>query len=615
MIGRPGKVFNPARLGDTHPIVRTEIEMTRILLLCLIGLCAALPLPTRADAPSGAEALHALFETDWQRRLEANPLMASFLGDPRYNDRLPDLSPQARTAEQAAVRASLAALDAIDRNALGEPDQLNYDIYRRLLERDIEGFAFPAERMPVSQRGGAHLLAVNVLQSLRFASEKDYRDWLARLRGYAGYLDQTMALMREGMASGWMPARAIMERLPAQIAAQRVEDPEQSRFYEPFLNLPDSLPPATHAALQAEAKQAVTDSVLPALARFEAFFNDEYLPASRASVAASDLPNGRDWYDYLARSFTTTALSADEIHAIGLAEVERIRAEMLKIRDEVGFDGDLAAFFTHLRTAPQFYHSTSEALLTGYRAISKRIDPELVAVFGHLPRMPYGVTPIPSELAPDTTTAYYQPPAADSRRAGQYFVNLYQPETRPIWEMMPLSLHEGVPGHHFQIALAQEMPAQPMFRRFARFTAFSEGWGLYAERLGYDMGLYGDPYDRMGQQTYDMWRAVRLVVDTGLHAKGWTRQQAIDFFMANAPKSELDITNEIDRYIGNPGQALAYKIGQLKISELRSEAETTLGDRFDIRAFHDHLLGAGALPLDVLELRMRAWLAKRDADA
>ncbi|PKM03096.1 MAG: DUF885 domain-containing protein, partial [Gammaproteobacteria bacterium HGW-Gammaproteobacteria-7] len=298
--------------------------MTRVLLLCLLGLCAALPLPVRAEASTDAQALHALFEADWQRPLEVNPLMASFMGDPRYNDRLPDLSPPARAAEQAAVRASLAALGAIDRSALGEADQLNYDIYHRLLERDIEGFAFPAERMPISQRGGAHLLAVNVLQSLRFTTEKDYRDWLARLRGYGDYLDQTMALMREGMASGWMPAKAIMDRLPAQIAAQRVDDPTQSRFYAPFVDLPDSLPPATRAALQAEAKQAIAGIVLPALARFEVFFNDDYLPASRASVAASDLPDGRAWYDYLARSYTTTALSADAIHEIGLAEVERI---------------------------------------------------------------------------------------------------------------------------------------------------------------------------------------------------------------------------------------------------------------------------------------------------
>ncbi|MEO6066255.1 MAG: DUF885 domain-containing protein, partial [Lysobacterales bacterium] len=290
-------------------------------------------------------------------------------------------------------------------------------------------------------------------------------------------------------------------------------------------------------------------------------------------------------------------------------EVARIRAEMEKIRKEVKFEGDLAEFFAQLRTDPRFFHTSPEALLTAYRALSRRIDPELVKVFGKLPRTPYGIVPIPASSAPDTTTAYYNGPSADGSRAGNYFVNLYKPESRPIWEMMPLSLHEAVPGHHLQIALALEQPDQPMFRRMASFTAYVEGWGLYAERLGYDMGLYDDPYDRMGQLAYDMWRAVRLVVDTGMHAKGWSRARAIAYFKDNAPKTEQDITNEIDRYIGTPGQALAYKIGQLKISELRARGESTLGDAFDLRAFHDELLSTGAVPLSVLETRMDAWIA------
>jgi prolyl oligopeptidase len=316
-------------------------------------------------------------------------------------------------------------------------------------------------------------------------------------------------------------------------------------------------------------------------------------------------------YESAARRFTTTSLSPEQIHQIGLDEVARIRGEMEELIQELGFDGDLQDFNDYLRTAPEFYYESPEALFEGYLAVSKRLDPELVKLFGRLPRMPYGVRAIPEQIAPDTTTAYYMRPAADGSRAGYYYVNLYRPEVRPKYEMEVLSVHEAVPGHHLQIALAQELEGLPTFRKLSGPTAFIEGWGLYSERLGYDMGLYRDPYSRYGQLIYDMWRAVRLVVDTGMHYMGWTREQAIEYFKNNAAKTEADIINEIDRYIGWPGQALAYKIGQLKILELRSRAEQRLGDRFDIRAFHDHLLGAGALPLDVLEERMDRWLASQ----
>jgi len=569
---------------------------------------AAATAPGSAQAESASARLHALFEADWQRGLEENPLMATYLGDKRYNDRLPELGPEAHRRAQEATRASLAALMAIPREALSPADQLNHDMYRQQLETEIAGFPFRKDLMPVSQRGGLHMLAVQMAPALRFESAKDYADWTARLRAYGPTMDQYIAVMREGIASGWVPPRAVMQRVPAQIAAQRVDDAAKSSFYAPFLKISDAVPADQHARIQAEGRRTVEEVVLPALARFEAFFNDEYLPASTESVATGDLPDGRAYYDHLARLYTTTSMSAEEIHAIGLAEVARIRGEMEALKDEVGFEGDLAAFFTYLRTDPKFFHTDPEELLAEYREMSRRIDPELVKVFRRMPRMPYGIIPIPAATAPDTTTAYYQRPSGDGERAGYYYVNLYKPESRPRWEMMALSLHEAVPGHHFQIALAQEMPDQPMFRRMGGFTAFIEGWGLYAERLGYDMGLYDDPYDRMGQLAYDMWRAVRLVVDTGLHSKGWTRQEAIDFFAANAPKAELDIANEIDRYISNPGQALAYKIGQLKMSELRKRAETRLGDRFDLRAFHDALLADGALPLAVLEQRMDAWI-------
>lgn len=566
-----------------------------------------------APDPQATKALHALFDADWERQLKENPIGASFLGDDRYNDRWPDARPAAIEASKQAVRDSRAKLLAIGRDKLSDADQLNYDIYLRQLDDSIASFRFPTEDMPVTQQGGVHDIADQMLQGLRFEKTKDYADWLARLRGYGEFMDQTIALMRAGMNNGWTPPKAIMQRVPAQIATQLVAAPEQSSYYAPFVAMSANVPAPEQAHLRAEAKAAISDVVLPAIKRFQTFFNEQYLPHCRDSVAAGDLPDGKAYYDYLAHSYTTTDLSADEIHAIGLEEVARIHGEMEKIRLEVGFQGDLPAFFAYLRSDPKFHYNDGATLLTAYRALAKRIDPELTRLFGTLPRAPYGVVPIPDALAPDTTTAYYNAGSVDGRRAGNYYVNLYKPETRLRWEMVPLTLHESVPGHHLQISLANELPEQPMFRRLAGFTAFVEGWALYAEQLGYDVDLYSDPYDRMGQLSYEQWRAVRLVVDTGMHSEGMSRQQAIDYFKANVPKSDNDIVNEIDRYLATPGQALAYKIGQMKISGLRAKAKAKLGDRFDLRAFHDALLGAGALPLSVLETRMDAWIEAQAA--
>jgi uncharacterized protein (DUF885 family) len=599
----------------------------RPLILALALALAAAPALVLADTtPATAQAqpnaattaLHALFDADWERQLEENPTFATFLGDPRYNDRWPELTPASLEKQKQEVRDSRATLLKIDRHALSPADQLNYDIYLRLLDDNIASQRFPTERIPVSQDGGPHMIAVGLMEVMRFSTEKDYRDWIARLRTFPTLMQQQVAVMQQGIDTGWTAPRAIMTRLPAQIAGQVeaaaiFDDARKATFYRPFVQMPDSIPAATQAELRAQAQAAITDGVVPALKSFQAFFNDKYLPASRASVAAGDLPDGKAYYDYLAASYTTTDMSADAIHALGLKEVARIRAKMEGIREEVGFKGDLPTFFTYLRTDPKFHHDDAQTLLAAYRALAKRIDPELTRVFSVFPRTPYGVIPIPDATAPDTTTAYYNGPTPDGKRAGYYYVNLYKPETRLTWEMVPLTLHESVPGHHFQISLAQEQGEQPMFRRMSSFTAFVEGWGLYAEQLGYDMGLYDDPYDRMGQLSYEMWRAVRLVVDTGMHAKGWSRQQAIDYFKANAPKSELDITNEIDRYIADPGQALAYKIGQLKFSELRARAQARLGDRFDLRAFHDRLLADGAVPLSVIDARMDAWIAEQAA--
>jgi uncharacterized protein (DUF885 family) len=583
------------------------------VLLAAFLLLAPAHAQTRSSQPGdAAAALHRLFDQEWERSLRESPETASYRGDKRYNDRWTDLRLSAIRARQAADRQALAMLRAIDRDALSEQDRLSYDVFAWQLERAIERQKYDEWQRPVSQRGGIQN-AENIAEVLPFAEAKDYEDWIARLRALPALVAQTTELMRAGLAAGNTPPRVLMERVTGQIQAQIVDDPAQSPFHKPLRKFPDGIPAAEQARLRAEGEAAIREHVVPAYREFARFFTREYLPGTRTTIAAADLPDGKAYYDFLVGQFTTTDLTADQVHEIGLREVARIRAEMEQVREEVGFEGDLAAFFAHLRTDPKFFYDSPEALLTAYRAMSRVIDPELVKVFRTIPRLPYGIRPIPDNIAPDTTTAYYQPGAVDGSRAGYYYVNLYRPEVRPKWEMMALSLHEAVPGHHFQFARAMELPEVPMFRRVGYFTAYGEGWALYAERLGYDMGLYDDPYDRMGQLAYDMWRAVRLVVDTGMHSKGWSRQQAIDYFMANAPKTEQDVTNEIDRYIGWPGQALAYKIGQLKISELRERGERELGDAFDLRDFNDGVLATGSVPLATLERHMLDWIAARKA--
>ena len=565
--------------------------------------------PTSTSAELGKNtALHALFESEWQRGLKDSPENASYSGDTRYNDRWSDLTPAAIGAREAADRSALVQLKRIDRKALSASDQLNYDTFAWQLAHNIERQKFREYLMPITHQNGVQT-ADGIVELLDFRTEKAYVDWLARLRALPALIDQNIALMQEGIKTKRTPPRAIMERVPGQIAAQIVSDPEQSAFYKPFKRMPDSIPQQRRVELQRLALTEIRTGVVPAYRKLAQFFDKQYLPATRTLVAASSLPNGKAYYDFLARYYTTTELSAEAIHTLGLTEVARIRAKMETVKTATGFKGTLDEFFEFLRSDSQFFYKTPADLLEGYQALSKRIDPELVKVFTVLPRMTYGVKAIPENIAPDTTTAYYQPSATDGSRAGYYYVNLYRPEVRPKWEMLPLTLHEAVPGHHFQFASGLELPELPLFRRTAYFVAYGEGWGLYAEQLGYDLGLYENPYDQFGQLTYEMWRAVRLVVDTGLHAKGWSRQQAIDYFKANAPKTEQDIVNEIDRYIGTPGQALAYKIGQLKISELRKRASDRLGEKFDLRRFNDEVLGTGSVPLDALEQHIDAWIA------
>ena len=551
--------------------------------------------------------LHSLFDTNWQRALRENPETATYLGDKRYNGQWSSLTLDTIAESHKADIADLDALKKIDLSALPESEKLNYRLFKNDLERAIENHQFRRFLIPLNQRGGIQT-ANEITEVLQFNSQKDYQDWLARLDALPTLIEQNIDIMRAGISEGITPARIVMERVPAQIKSQIVEKADDSRFFDPFRKKPDFLSEAEFKKLSDQAKNVIAEKIVPAYTALHTFFTEEYLPASNPIVGVHAQPMGREYYASRIAYFTTTQLTADEIHNIGLSEVARIRSEMLKVKDEVGFKGDLPAFFTHLRTAPQYFFKTGDELINAYRAMGKLIDPLMVDVLRYPPRTPWGIKPIPEAIAPDTTTAYYQPPAADGSRAGYYYVNLYKPETRPKWEMMALSLHEAIPGHHFQIALQQELGEVPNFRKYGGYTAFIEGWGLYAEHLGYELGLFDDPLDRFGALTYEMWRAVRLVVDTGMHDKGWTRDQAVAFFTENAPKSKLDITNEIDRYIAWPGQALAYKIGELKIKELRKKANDALGDKFNVKEFHQVVLGSGAVPLDLLESNVDAYI-------
>jgi len=573
------------------------------MMIVLLGLSVA----GTAVADATAD-FRTLLDEHWEWTLANTPLLASSLGDRRYNQDWGDRSPSGIERRHTETRDFLRRAYVIERAALSEADQLNYELFRRQLQDEVDGHQFKGYLLPFDHQGGVQNLD-NVTTRLRLQTVQDFDDWLARLGKIDEVIEQTIELAEKGRKEGIVSPAVLMQRIPDQISAQLVEFAPDSPFFKPFASLPESFTAADRERLRAAATATIEKTVLPAYRKLDRYFSRRYLPAARPSIGLSELPNGKAWYEHQSRSYTTTRLSPDEIHRIGLDEVKRIRDEMQQIIAEVGFDGSFREFLTHLRTDPMFYFDNAEDLYTEYLATTKRIDPELVKLFGRLPRMPYGVKPVPDSIAPNTTTAYYNRPAADGSRAGIYYVNLYRPEVRPKYEIEVLSVHEAMPGHHLQLALQQELKDLPNFRRFKGFTAFVEGWGLYSERLGYDLGLYEDPYSRFGQLTYDMWRAVRLVVDTGMHYKGWTRQQAIDFFKDNAAKTEHDIINEIDRYIAWPGQALAYKVGQLKILQIRSRAEVQLGDDFDIRAFHDELLGAGALPLDLLERRMDKWLA------
>jgi uncharacterized protein (DUF885 family) len=566
-----------------------------------------------ADSRPAGERLQDLFKLNWDYSMRESPETATEVGYPGQNDRWSDQSLEAIARRERELQGPLKVLNSIDRAKLTAADQLNYDLFRKGVEDSIEGTRFKGEYLAINQMGGIQQGAAETLEIAPRRTVKDYQDMIARLNALPKVIDETIVLLEKGLAAGITPPRITLRDVPQQVKDQMVDDPAQNALLKPFQEFPTEISDVDRGRLRGEAATALKEKVIPAFGRLYTFLTAKYVSGARESIALSDLPNGKAWYAFNVRVSTTTKMTPEQIHELGLSEVKRIRGEMDKVIAQTGFKGNFDEFLVFLRKDPRFYYTNKEELLSAYRDIGKRIDPELIRFFGKLPRLPYGVLPVPGYSERSQTTGYYQPGSVKAGRPGYFYANTYALDTRPKWEMEALTSHEAVPGHHLQISLAQEMADVPEFRKYGGYTAFVEGWGLYSESLSAEMGLYKDPYMKFGQLTYEMWRAIRLVVDTGMHSKGWTRQQSIDYFLANASKNEHDITVEVDRYIVWPGQALAYKIGELKIKELRAYATKELGEKFDVRAFHDQVLANGALPMDVLEQRVRAWVSEQKA--
>ena len=584
----------------------------------------AMPLLTMAQtSSSSAEAsrkFRAYLDEDWKRWMQEYPETATLVGFPGQNRRWRDDSREGLQARIRHLHESLTKLHSIPRDRLPAKEQFNYDLYRELLETAEEGLQYgddpipfrdvvPSNSwMPITQMGGIQQGAAEIIAAMPHQTVADYEDILARLAALPGSIEQNRLFLQEGVNKGYTPPKLMLRDVPKQIAGLIPADPLASPPLEPFKEFPAGFPEAERTRLTDRAKKLYASAAAPAFQKLNDYVTSTYLPACRESIAATALPNGAAAYAFHVRWQTTTNLTPQQIHEIGLSEVKRIRVEMDKVIASAGFKGSFHDFTEVLRTDQRFYYDRADDLVNGYRIITKKIDPELAHLFGKLPRLPYGVCVIPEFKAPSQTTAYYQPGAPSAGRPGCYFVNTFNLHARPKWEMEALSLHEAVPGHHLQLSLGQEMENVPEFRKHLGYSAFVEGWALYSESLGEELGMYKDAYSKFGQLSYEMWRAVRLVVDTGMHSMGWTRQQAIDFFREHTGKTDQDITVEVDRYIVWPGQALAYKIGQMKIRELRSEAEKKLGERLDVRKFHDAVLEEGAVPLSVLEARIKRWI-------
>jgi uncharacterized protein (DUF885 family) len=583
---------------------------TSAVLAAALVACA---LPAAAVAADAAAQLKGLLDEAWEATLRDEPLFATHVGDKRYDDRLPAQAPADFERRAEVGRRLLERLAAIDRTALVPADRVSYDMFKRLVQDDLSELGFRAWRMPLNAEGSFHSSFARLPDSMPLQDTRDYENYLARLRAFPAYARQQTDNMREGIRTGFVQPRVILEGFEDTITAHVVDDPTKSAFWKPFGTFPAGVPEADRERLRAAARVAIETQVVPAYRSFLEFMRKEYLPGARAGIGASELPEGRAYYAYLVKHFTTLDVTPDHVHALGLREVARIKAEMMDVLKQVKWEKGFPEFLVFLRRDPRFYPKTAQELLERASFIAKKMDGKLPALFKTLPRQPYGIEPTPADIAPKYTAGRYNGAPIGGRRAGMYWLNTHALDTRTLYTLEALTLHEAVPGHHLQNALQRELEDLPAFRRHDNVNAFGEGWGLYSERLGLEAGFYEDPYSNFGRLTYEMWRACRLVVDTGMHWKGWSREQALEYMAGNTALSIHEVTTETDRYIGWPGQALAYKMGELKIRELRQRAEAALGARFDLRLFHDSVLGNGSVPLSVLEDQIDAYIAEQKA--
>ena len=599
--------------------MKPRLEFLAGALVCLLAPLLAssgrAAVVAEAAEPSEAERLAALFDAYFEDYLLLNPVLATSIGDPRYNDRFEvSITPEWRARAEKLERDYLGKLETIDPGQLTGQDLLSYEIFKSARENEVVGFRFPSHLIPLNQFYSvpnffAQLGSGQGIQP--FKTVKDYDDFLKRMDGFQAWTDQAIANMREGITRGYTQPKILMERTLPQLEAQIAAKPEDSLFWGPIRNMPAGFSAAERERLTAAYSAAISTKILPSYRRLHDFVRDEYLPKCRTSVGLDALPDGVAWYEYNVREITTTDYTPAQIHEIGLAEVARIHGEMRGVMNQVGFEGDLNAFLDYLQEDPKFFWDTREELIQGYVDIKKRVDPRLPDLFEILPKADYEVRAVEPFREKSAAGGQYQAASLDGSRPGIFYANAYDLKARPKWAMEALSLHEGNPGHHFQITIQREQKDLPKFRRFGGYTAYSEGWGLYAESLGSELGMYTDPYQYFGMLEAELWRAIRLVVDTGLHSKGWSREQVLDYMTANSSAAEARRVSEAERYIAIPGQALAYKIGQIKIRELRTRAEKELGPKFDVRAFHTAVLVDGALPLHVLEAKIDRWIEAR----
>lgn len=590
---------------------RFSVLIAAMFLIVACGKDTATPAVVE-DSVDPSAALHSLFDEEFQASLELNPLSATFIGDFRYNDRIANsIGPEHIAATLAHNKKYLAALLEIDREALGYQDQLSYDLFRINLEEAIEGDQYPGHLQPISQFGSMMSFAVQLgsgSSAHPFATVKDYEDWLSRIDDMVVWSDQAVANMREGLQTGITRPRILMEKAIPQLESQIVENVEDSQFYSPIKNMPEDFSEEDRARLAAAYEDAIMNKLIPAYSRMVNFLGDDYLETARETVGLGDLPNGEAWYAFNVRRITTTDLTPEEIHQIGLDEVARIHTEMRGVMEQVGFEGDLKDFFDFVNTDDQFFFDEPEQLIQGYRDMEEHITELSKALFEKQPKTAFEVRRVEPFREQSAAGGSYQSGNPDGSRPGIFYANAYDMRARHKWAMESLFLHEAIPGHHFQIMLQYENEDLPEFRRYGGFTAYIEGWGLYAESLGKELGVYTDPYQYFGGLNAELWRAIRLVVDTGLHAKGWTRQQVLDYMYENSAVAEARAVSEAERFMAIPGQALAYKVGQLKIREIRNSAEEQLGEKFDVKKFHTEILKDGAMPLSMLEAKIQRWV-------